>query len=96
MTTKQLARAIPTVNEEGKTQRWSLTITYSCDSLTRNFRREIEVGNLGKEPEEFTKEELLNLCNIDRLDALFEIICNTSSDSVIETTINDFSVENLS
>ncbi len=96
MTTKQLTQAIPTVNEEGKTQRWSLTITYSCDSLTRNFRREIEVGNLNKEPEEFTKEELLNLCNIERLDALFEIICNIASNPIIETTINDFNVENLS
>jgi hypothetical protein len=95
MTLKQLTKAIPTVNEEGKTQRWRLTVTYSCDFLTRDFEWEADVVSLNKEPEDFTKAELLNLCNTQRFDKVFDALCEALLNPISENRIEDFNVDDL-
>lgn len=94
--TKALSKAIPTVKTNGKVKKWDLTVAYSCNGLNKDFTREADVEYLDKEPTDFTKSELLNLCNIVHLDMVFDSFYGSMTGTPTEEKLNDFDITSLS
>lgn len=94
--TKALAKAIPTVKTNGKVKKWDLTVIYSCNGLTKDFGREADVEYLDKEPSDFTKAELLDLCNTVHLDMVFDSFYGSMTGTPTEEKLNDFDITSLS
>jgi hypothetical protein len=93
--TKALSKAIPTVKTNGKVKKWDLTVIYSCNDLTKDFSREADVEYLEKEPNEFTKAELLNLCNTAHLDMVFDSFYGSMTTPPTESKVDDFDITSL-
>lgn len=94
--TKALSKAIPTVKANGKVKKWDLTVIYSCNGLTKDFGREADVEYLDKEPSDFTKAELLDLCNTVHLDMVFDSFYGSMTGTPTEEKLNDFDITSLS
>jgi hypothetical protein len=80
-TDKTLAKAVPTVNENGIVKSWELEVVYSYPAvgydttdapLRRKYSETEEVEYLNKTPQEFTKTELFSLLNITQYNAVFD------------------------
>lgn len=94
--TKALSKAIPTVKNNGKVKSWDLTVVYSCNGLTKDFSRGADVEYLDKEPGDFTKAELLDLCNTVHLDMVFDSFYGSMTGTPTEQKLNDFDITTLS
>jgi hypothetical protein len=94
--TKALSKAIPTVKTNGKVKKWDLTVVYSCGGLTKDFSREVDVEYLDKEPSDFTKAELLGLCNTVHLDMVFDSFYGSMTSAPTENKVTDFDITSLS
>ena len=94
--TKALARAIPTVKTNGKVKKWDLTVVYSCNGLNKDFGREVDVEYLEKAPTDFTKAELLDLCNTVHLDMVFDSFYGSMTTPPTESKVDDFDFTTLS
>ena len=92
--TRNLINAIPTVNAESKVEHWEIEIQYCCDEIKRKFKEFVDVEPL-KKPEEHTKDELLNLCNIQQYDRVFESVCQCIKNLQTENKIKDFDISSL-
>lgn len=93
--TKALSRAIPTVKANGKVKKWSLTVVYSCNGLIKDFGCEADVEYLNKDAADFTKAELLDLCNTIHLDMVFDSFYGSMTGTPTETRIDDFDITTL-
>jgi hypothetical protein len=94
--TKALSKAIPTVKTNGKVKSWDLTVVYSCNGLNKDFKRDADVEYLDKEPADFTKEELINLCNPVHLDMVFDSYYGSLTAEPTESKVDDFDITSLS
>ena len=93
-TARNLIGAIPTVNEESKVKHWEIEIEYRCGEIKRKFKEFVDVEPF-KKPEEHTKDELLNLCNIQQYDRVFENICKCVKNLQTENKLKDFDISSL-
>lgn len=94
--TKALTKAVPTVKNNGKVKKWNLTVLYSCNGLTRDFNEDIDVQYLDKEVADFTKDELLGMCNIVQLDHVFDSIYASLMNPPEEERLDNFDITQLS
>jgi hypothetical protein len=94
--TKALSKAIPTVKTNGKVKKWDLTVIYSCNGLNKDFGCEADVEYLDKEPTDFTKAELLDLCNTVHLDMVFDSFYGSMTGTPTETRDDSFDITSLS
>jgi len=94
--TKALSKAIPTVKTNGKVKKWDLTVVYSCNGLNKDFSRDADVEYLDKAPGDFTKAELLDLCNTVHLDMVFDSFYGSLTAAPTETKVDDFDITSLS
>lgn len=93
--TKALSKAVPTIKNNGKVKKWNLTVSYSYSGFNRDFDSEVDVEYLDKEPNEFTKVELLGFCNTVSWDAVFDSMYGSLTAPAIETKVNDFDITSL-
>lgn len=94
--TKALSKAIPTVKTNGKVKKWDLTVVYSCNGLNKDFSCEADVEYLDKEPTDYTKAELLDLCNTVHLDMVFDSFYGSMTGTPTETRDDSFDITSLS
>jgi len=93
--TKALSKAIPTVKTNGKVKEWELTIVYTCNDLTRDFSKQVDVEYLNKVPTDFTKAELLGMCSTAHLDQVFDSMYGSIVNPSTETRENNFDINTL-
>ena len=94
--TRTVSKAVPTIKNNGKVRKWDLNVLYSCNGLVRDFPVEVDVEYLDKQVEDYTKDELLNLCNIMHLDLVFDSTYQSLTATPTETKLNDFDISTLS
>lgn len=94
--TKALTKAVPTVKNNGKVKKWDLTILYTCNGLTRDFSEDIDVEYLNKEATNFTKDELLGMCNTVQLDRVFDSMYASLVNPPEEERLDSFDITQLS
>lgn len=93
--TSALAKAVPTVKNNGKVRKWDLVVRYSCNGLTKDFSREADVEYLDKTPTQFTKAELLGFCNLVHLDMVFDSFYGSMTGVPTEAKVDDFDITSL-
>lgn len=92
---RSLLKAIPTVDENGFVKTWRVCIGYSCNEYIKNFEFDIRIENPNKTPNDFTQQEILNLCNLEKLDRAFNTARNSLFACSPEITITTFDVTDL-
>lgn len=95
--TKELTRAIPTVDADGKVIKWDLELQYSLNDYVSTFSKNVDV-EATKTPAEFTKAELFALAGVDHLDAVYDSQYQSvklAPAAPETTTISDFDVDSL-
>jgi len=101
---KLLSKAVPTVLSSGIVKSCDLEVTYSFPKpnyqttgkpFIKYFPQTINVEYLNKEPQQFTKTELLSLMNLSHLDLVFD----SSYESVVlpsqQSKQADFNINSL-
>lgn len=94
--TKALSKAIPTVKDNGKVKEWELTVVYTCNNLTRDFNKIVDVEYLNKVPTGFTKAELLGMCSTAHLDQVFDSMYASIVNPPTEQREDNFDINALS
>jgi hypothetical protein len=94
--TKALSKAIPTIKNNGKVKEWDLTVIYSCKDVTRDFDKTVDTEYLDKEPKDFTKAELLGMCNTAHLDMVFDSVYGSLTATPTESRDDSFDITTLS
>ena len=94
--TRALSKAIPTIKANGKVKQWDLTVVYTCNNLTRDFDKTVDVEYLDKVPTGFTKTELLGMCSTAHLDQVFDSMYESITNPSTDQRDGNFDINTLS
>jgi hypothetical protein len=97
MATKELKSAVPTVSTDtGAVVEWSLEVTMSEGSFSRDYFYAWPVPDLGKTPEQFTQAEMLAAAPpmLDEVFAHHKAVTEGVVEAPTET-VPDFAVKSL-
>jgi hypothetical protein len=93
--TKTLVKAIPRVRtEDNVVLSWDLTVNFEYDGWSREYPHTQDVTSLGKEADEFTQTELINLLPAV-LDLVFDSHYETFNLPPKEERLSEFDVNSL-
>lgn len=94
--TKALCSAVPTIrSEDGIVRSWDLSIMFSYNGFNREYGHNANVLYMSKKVEEFTKSELMSLCNIAQMEQIFDAHYEAATAKPVEQRVSDFDITKI-
>ena len=94
--TKALSAAVPTIRtEDGIVKSWDLSIMFSYNGFNREYGHSASVLYMQKKPEDFTKSELMDLCNVAQMEQIFDAHYEATTAQPVEERLGAFDITKI-
>lgn len=94
--TKALCAAVPTIRtEDNIVKSWDLSIMFSYNGFNREYSHNANVLYMQKKADEFTKSDLMALCNVAQMEQIFDAHYEATTAQPVEQRLGDFDITKI-